>query len=414
MIIPSIDLMNGKAVQLRQGKEKILERDNPLDIARYFNRFGEIALIDLDAAMNRGRNSELIRDICGITDCRVGGGIRDIEKAKEIISFGATKVIIGSKAFEGDKINHGFLQALSDAVGRQKIMIAIDAYEGEIVTKAWTHKTGLNLFQVVDELDEYAAEYLFTCVEKEGGLRGTDIENVQQLRKITDNSLTLAGGISTIDEIQILAALGIHGQLGMAIYSGKLKLEDAFIESLNWKTDLIPTVTCDTDGQVLMVANSNKESIRRTFETGKMWYFSRSRNSLWMKGETSENIQHFIQFRIDCDGDTLLATVRQNGVACHLGRYSCFADKKFSLNDLYHVIRDRFDNPVEGSYTATLTAEKVGEKLMEEAREVIEAKSRDEIIWEAADVLYFLSVMMVKNEVTFDDLLNELKRRRFK
>ncbi len=414
MIIPSIDLMNGKAVQLKQGKEKMLERDNPLELADYFNQFGEIAVIDLDAAMNKGSNRELIRDICRIADCRVGGGIRDIHTAKEIVSFGAAKIIIGSKAFENDKINHQFLQELIDAVGKHKIMIAIDAYEGEIVTQAWTHKTGLNLFKVVKDLNAYASEFLFTCVEKEGGLSGTDIEAVQKLKKITKNPLTLAGGISTINEIQILAALNVHGQLGMAIYTDKLKLEEAFIESLNWRSELLPVVTCDTDGQVLMVAYANKEALQKTFETGNMWYFSRSRNELWMKGETSHNTQQFIKFRIDCDADTLLATVKQDGVACHLDQYSCFGGKKFSLNELYAVIKDRFENPHPESYTATLTDKKVREKFLEEAQEVIEAQSKDELIWEAADVLYFLSVLMAKEDVTFDDVLNELRRRRMK
>ncbi len=414
MIIPSIDLMDGKAVQLKQGKDKMLERDNPLELAKYFNKFGEIAVIDLDAAMGKGENRTLIKDICRIASCRVGGGIHDIETANQIISIGASKIIIGSKAFEDDKVNHQFLSELKNAVGKQQLIIAIDAYKQEIVTKAWKHKTGLNLFDAVEELGEYSSEFLFTCVEKEGGLRGTDIHTVQKLLHKSNKKITLAGGITTVNEVKILAALGVHAQLGMAIYTGKLKLEELFIESINWKTDLLPTITCDPDGQVLMLAYSNKDSIQKTFETGKMWYFSRSRNKLWMKGETSNHTQEFIQFRTDCDSDTLLATVKQNGVACHLGSYSCFGEKKFNLNELYQVIKSRFENPQAGSYTATLTEEIVREKLMEEAQEVIEAETRDEIIWEAADVLYFLTVLIEKSGVTFEDVLNELRRRRKK
>lgn len=414
MIIPSIDLMNGKAVQLKQGRDKMLERDNPLELAKYFNQFGEIAVIDLDAAKRKGSNKNLIKHLCQIADCRVGGGIRDMDSAKEIISFGATKIIIGSKAFENDQINHQFLNNLTSAVGKQQIIIAIDAFEGEIVTQAWEHKTGLNLIDVVEVLEPYTSEFLFTCVEKEGGMKGTDFKTVHKLKEKTSNKITLAGGITTLQEIQMLAELGIHGQLGMAIYTGKLKLEDAFVESLNWRTELLPTVTCDINGQVLMVAYSNKESIQKTFETGKMWYYSRSRKKLWMKGETSNNTQEFIQFRTDCDSDTLLASVKQNGVACHLESYSCFGNKKFSLDELYQVIQDRFDDPKSGSYTATLTDTKVREKLMEEAQEVVEAKTNDEIIWEAADVLYFLTVIMAKNGVTYNDVLNELRRRRKK
>ncbi|UCE05742.1 MAG: bifunctional phosphoribosyl-AMP cyclohydrolase/phosphoribosyl-ATP diphosphatase HisIE [bacterium] len=414
MIIPSIDLMNGKAVQLKQGKEKVLERDNPIDLAKDFNKYNEIVVIDLDAAMGNGNNDTVIKQICSIADCRVGGGIRHPERAKELISWGASKIIIGSKAFEKDQINHEFLTSLNSAIGKQHIIIAIDAFEGEIVTQAWKHKTGLKLFDVVKELEEYASEFLYTCVEKEGGLQGTNLDTIEKLRQITTNQLTVAGGVTTMEEIRKLAKLDVDVQLGMAIYTGKIKLEEAFIESLNWKSDLIPTITCDSDGQVLMLAYSNKESLYKTYENGRMWYFSRSRNRLWMKGETSGHDQDLIKIRNDCDSDALLATVRQEGVACHQGSYSCFGDKKFSLNDLYRVVKDRFENPQPGSYTATLTNKKLREKLLEEAGEVVIAKTRDEITWEAADVLYFLTVLLAKSGVEISDVVNELRRRRKK
>jgi phosphoribosyl-ATP pyrophosphohydrolase/phosphoribosyl-AMP cyclohydrolase len=412
MIIPSIDLMNGKAVQLRQGKEKVLERDDPIDLAREFNKYNEIAVIDLDAAMRKGNNDIMIRQICSIADCRVGGGIRNVDRAKELISWGASKIILGSKAFENDQISHQFLSSLNSAISNQHIIIAIDAFEGEIVTQAWQHRTGLKLFEVVRELEKYASEFLYTCVEKEGGLKGTDLDTIKQLRKITQNQLTVAGGVTTIDEIKTLAELGVDVQLGMAIYTGKIKMDDAFIESLNWQSNLIPTVTTDDDGQILMLAYSNKDSLKKTFETGKMWYFSRSRNRLWMKGETSQHVQQLIKIRNDCDSDALLATVKQQGNACHLGSYSCFGDKKFTLNTLYEVIKDRLDNPSLGSYTATLTDKKLREKLLEEAEEVVIAQTKEEIIWEAADVLYFLTVLLAKSSVTIDEVLNELRRRR--
>ncbi len=412
MIIPSIDLMNGKAVQLRQGKQKVLERENPIDLAKEFNKYNEIAIIDLDAAMGTGNNHEIIRQICGIADCRVGGGIRDIEKAKEIFSYGATKVIIGTKAFENDEVNQNFLQLLESAIDKQHIIIAIDAFEGEIVTQAWKHRTGLKLFDIVKEIESSASEFLFTCVEKEGGLQGTGMETIRELKSITNNQLTVAGGVSTLDEVKELAAIGVDVQLGMALYTDKIKLDEAFIESLNWKTDLIPTMTTDTDGQVLMLAYSNKDSLKKTFETGNMCYFSRSRNKLWMKGETSGNTQELVKIRIDCDSDALLATVKQNGVACHLGSYSCFGKKEFSWQELYEVIKDRIDHPTPGSYTATLTDKKLREKLLEEAEEIVIARTKDEIIWEAADLLYFLTVLLVKTDVEIQDVLNELRRRR--
>ncbi|MFH1227799.1 MAG: bifunctional phosphoribosyl-AMP cyclohydrolase/phosphoribosyl-ATP diphosphatase HisIE [Planctomycetota bacterium] len=434
MLIASIDLMGGKVVQLRQGKEKVLERDDPLALAKEFDRYGEVAVIDLDAAMNpaparkggvnQGENLEIIKRILKIAECRVGGGIRTIKKAKELISFGAVKVIIGSTAFENDRINNSFLQELASAIGRDRIIVAIDAINGEIVTQGWKHKTGLGLFDVINKLENYCSEFLYTCVEKEGLLQGIDMEKVRGVVKATKNKVTVAGGVKSIDEIREIGRIGADAQIGMALYTDKISIKEAFIESLNWKNEpstcaqglgeLIPTVTQDCKGGVLNLAYSNKASLKNAFETGKMWYFSRSRNKLWMKGETSGNTQELIRIRADCDQDTLLATVKQKGVACHTGSYSCFGGKKFNLNELYEVIQDRIKNPAPQSYTATLTDELLKEKIMEEADEVIRAKTKDEIIWEAADVMYFLTVLLAKNGVEIDDVLFELARRRIK
>jgi phosphoribosyl-ATP pyrophosphohydrolase/phosphoribosyl-AMP cyclohydrolase len=414
MLISSIDLMAGKVVQLKQGKDKVLERNDYLQLAKEFDKYGETAVIDLDAAMNRGENLGIIKEILKVAECRVGGGIRTLKKAKELISFGARKVIIGSMAFENDRINHNFLQELASAIGRDKIIIAIDALNAEIVTVGWEHKTGLNLFDVISKIENYCSEFLYTCVEKEGLLKGIDMEKVKGVVKSTKNKVTAAGGVNSIDEIREISRIGADAQVGMALYTDRISIKEAFIESLNWKNELIPTITQDYSGSILNLAYSNKASLENAFESGKMWYFSRSRNKLWMKGETSGNIQELIRIRTDCDKDTLLATVKQKGVACHTGAYSCFGSKKFNLYELYEVIKNRIDNPSPQSYTATLTDELLKEKILEEADEVVSAKTKDEIIWEAADVMYFLTVLLAKNGVEIDDVLFEFARRRIK
>lgn len=415
MLIPSIDLMNGKAVQLIQGKEKVLERENPLEIAEEFGRFGEIAVIDLDAAMGKGENEELIRDLCRKASCRVGGGIETVEKAKKLFSYGATKIIIGSKAFLNGDINKKFLIELAAEIGKERIQIAVDAFNGEVVTKAWTSKTGIEVTDAVKMLEPYCGAFLFTVVEKEGKMEGTDISLLKKLKSATKNPITIAGGITTLEDVRQISSTNSEMQLGMAIYTGKLKLEGAFIDSLDWeKSTLIPTVATDESGQVLMMAYSSRESLKKTFETGNVTYFSRSRSELWTKGETSGNYQKFRKIRMDCDRDTIVIEVEQTGNACHLDRYSCFGDRNFSQTQLLNVIKERFENPKPGSYTAKLTDELLREKIMEEAEEVCTAGDRGNKIWEVADLLYFLTVYMAKENITMNEVMNELQRRRRK
>jgi len=412
MIIPSIDLKQGKAVQLKQGRKKVLETSDVLGKAEEFAKYGEIAVVDLDSALDKGQNVDLIRKICRFTECRVGGGIRSLDKARKVLNLGAEKIIIGTRTFKGNKVNHEFLKSLSSMIGRDRIIIALDSFEGRIVTHGWKSQTGLRFDSVLDEIKPYASELLFTPVEKEGMMQGTDLESIKKLRKIIDLRITAAGGISTLEEIEELSRLEVNVQLGMALYTGKISLTEAFTASLKWDKVLIPTIAVDTNSQVLMLSYSSQKSLKKTFETGMAWYYSRSRKSLWMKGETSGNTQKFLKIRTDCDGDALLVFVDQKGVACHTGKYSCFGDRDFSLNELYQVIQNRLSKDCSFSYTSSLTKEKLEQKIEEESLELVKAKNRDEIIWESADLIYFITVLLAKNHVSFKDVLNELKRRR--
>jgi phosphoribosylformimino-5-aminoimidazole carboxamide ribotide isomerase len=287
MIIPSIDLMSGKAVQLRQGKEKVLEREDALDLALEFRKYGEIVVIDLDAAFGEGDNNlELIKKICKIADCRVGGGIRTIEKANEILQAGAKKIIIGTKATQK------FLKQLP----KDRVMVAIDTKDGFVVNQGWTKKTKKTPKDLIKKLEPYCCGFLFTDVNREGLMKGIDFSKVKSLKELTKNKFTVAGGISSMSEIKLLEDLDIDSQLGMALYSGKINLAEAFINILDFnKNDgLIPTIVQDEQNQVLMLAFSNKESLLNTFKESKAVYYSRSRKRLWTKGETSGNNQEII------------------------------------------------------------------------------------------------------------------------
>ncbi len=216
MIIPSIDLMDGKAVQLRQGKEKVLERKNVLELAKEFSKYGEIAVIDLDAALGKGDNLELIKKLCKIADCRVGGGIRTVEKAREILGFGANKIIIGTKA------SPEFLRQLP----KEKLIVAVDTKDGYVVNKGWVNKTKKTPEESIKELESYCSEFLFTNVDKEGLMQGFDFDKAMKLKKLTKNRITAAGGITTNEDIIKLESLGFNSQVGMALYIGKIDLEE--------------------------------------------------------------------------------------------------------------------------------------------------------------------------------------------
>ncbi|HTS30056.1 MAG TPA: 1-(5-phosphoribosyl)-5-[(5-phosphoribosylamino)methylideneamino] imidazole-4-carboxamide isomerase [Bryobacteraceae bacterium] len=226
MIIPCIDLMDGKVVQLVQGREKALEGDSPVEMLRRFAGFPEIQVIDLDAAMGRGSNDGLVRMLASRAVTRVGGGVRTVDRAQALIAQGARKVIVGTAAFQSQSINAPFLTALCDAIGRDRILIALDSKAGRIVVKGWQESTELTAESVLQSLEPYCGGFLCTYVDKEGMLQGTDLDWFGRLRRATSRELTAAGGITTLDDVRALQEMGVHAALGMAIYTGRLKLED--------------------------------------------------------------------------------------------------------------------------------------------------------------------------------------------
>lgn len=429
MVISSIDLKGGHVVQLKNGKELVLQRDDADALISEFDKYGEVAVIDLDAAMGNTNpkgdtvNTPLLKALLRKGNVRTGGGVRSVKRARELISLGAEKVIIGSSAWKkspennSDVLNTEFLDELVAAVGKQRIIIGVDALNGKIAVKGWTETIDVPLIEGAKLAQKYCSELLFTCVEKEGCMQGTNLEMAKELRAAVGCRVVVAGGVSSEDEIETLEKMHCDVQLGMALYTNKVSLKNAFTRCLDWqKTDgMIPVIAQDERSrEVLMMGYANREALEKTFETGKLTFFSRSRTALWTKGETSGHFLDVVKLRADCDRDTILATVKPNGGACHTGSWTCFTsapDEKSTLERLYGTISERFANPKPGSYTATLDNKRVREKVEEEAEEICEADGKDEVVWEAADLLYFVSVLMYKEGVDWQDVYNELDKR---
>ncbi len=226
MIIPCIDLMGGKVVQLIQGRTKALEGDAPLAMLERFAAFPEIQVIDLDAAMGNGSNDEIVRQLAAKAVTRVGGGVRTVERAQTLVEAGALKVIVGTAAFRSDGINEDLLSALAEAAGREKLVLALDSKGGRIVVKGWQEATQLKAEDVIRQLEPFCGGFLCTYVDKEGMMQGTDLDWFRRLRQATSHEITAAGGVTTLDEVRELTRLGIHAALGMAIYTGRLSLAE--------------------------------------------------------------------------------------------------------------------------------------------------------------------------------------------
>lgn len=411
MIIPSIDLMNGHAVQLVGGDEakKQIDAGDPRPIATEFGVTSAIAVIDLDAAMGKGDNRDTIRDLLRIAPCRVGGGIRSVERAIEWLDAGANQIIIGTAA----------QPELLRQLPRERVIVALDARDGEVQVEGWKKGTGAQVADRMRELRDLCGGFLVTFIENEGRMGGTQMERVAELVEIAgDARVVIAGGVTTAEEVAELDRMGADAQVGMALYSGRLAYADAVLAPLRTDRDdgLFPTVVVDEHGVALGLVYSSRESVAEAMKTRRGVYWSRSRGALWRKGESSGNVQELLRIELDCDRDALRFTVRQRGEGfCHLSTRTCWGEEH-ALGALDRLVTERRASAPPGSYTHRLfeDAELLGKKLCEEAGELIAAQTADEVTWEAADLIYFTLVRMAAAGVKLEDVERELARRSLK
>lgn len=437
MIVPSVDILGGRAVQLRGGKPEggkypVLDLGDPELLAARLSRAGEIAVIDLDAALGSGDNQELISRIVSRYPARVGGGVRTVERALSYLDAGARAVIVGTRA------EPEFLARLPAS----RVIAALDMKDGVVMVEGWTKAAGDpdgsrvvvpetggagsggwgkaagpagGIEERMRSLSPYVSGFLVTFIEREGSLEGLDMDRARALVTAAGRcTLTVAGGASRPGEIAELDRLGVDVQIGTALATGELSLAQAFAAPLvsDREDGLWATVVCDEGGKALGLTWSNMESLSKALETGRGVYFSR-RRGLWFKGESSGDVQTLLRVEVDCDRDALKFVVRQEGSGfCHTGRWTCFDDGS-GIEKLARTIVARQKDAPAGSYTRRLfdDAALLGSKLREEADELARANGPAEAAWEAADVIYFALVRATTQGASLADIERELDMR---
>lgn len=423
MLIPSIDIMGGRAVQLVGGERFELDGGDPMELAERFSVLGEIAVVDLDAAMGKGSNIDLVCTIASRYPCRVGGGVRDEATMVRLLDAGARTVMVGTMA------TPEFLSAFP----RERLLAALDNKAGVVMTEGWTRSSGLTVLERVTELSPYVGGFLITAIDIEGSLSGIDKQASESLVASIratgfSGSLTIAGGVRSASEVATLDALGADAQVGMALYKGILDPADAIAACLrsDRPDGLWPTVVCDEAGVALGLVYSDTESLRMAIAERAGVYHSRTRG-LWRKGESSGDRQTLVRVDVDCDRDSLRMTVRQEGNGfCHRGTKTCFGppgaegwggdESGFSLltkTTGRRLMESQDGSAPDGSYTARLFTEPglLAAKIVEEAQELCDAVGAERSAEEAADLLYFASVKLAREGATLADVERVLDRR---
>ena len=220
MLIPSIDLMGGKIVQLVQGRQKALEFDNFQDWVGRFSKYPLVQVIDLDAAMGRGQNTELVREFARQLPCQVGGGVRSLKAVQAALSLGAQRIIIGSSLISKGAINTAFAEQIAEQIGPEKLVFAVDSRGGHVAINGWLEITSITPLDLMRALESFCGAFLYTHIDTEGLLQGIPIDVVRQLRSSTSKQFIAAGGIRTQEEVSALHAIGVDAVVGMAIYRG--------------------------------------------------------------------------------------------------------------------------------------------------------------------------------------------------
>ena len=325
IILPAIDIKDGACVRLYKGDFSTVHKvaENAVDTAKSFAEQGAkwLHMVDLDGAKDGERkNSKVILDVRKNTSLHieVGGGIRDMASIEYYLSQGIDRVILGSAAVKNPEL-------VKEAIKEYgvKIAVGIDALNGMVSAEGWTDTSEISFTELAKRMEQIGVSYIiFTDISKDGMLSGPNLNQLDELKAAVSCRIIASGGVANLKDIINLTDLDVYGAIcGKSMTTSNLDFIDDYFQ----KSELIPAIIQEKDtGEVLMLAYMNRESMRKTFETGYTWFYSRSRQELWNKGATSGHLQRVISIKGDCDKDTLLVTVEQTGAACHTGSHSCF------------------------------------------------------------------------------------------
>lgn len=349
IVLPAIDLYEGKCVRLSQGDYSTAEvvAADPVSTAHSFQDQGAhwLHMVDLDGAKDgKPGNASLIFDVLTKTDLHVevGGGIRDMKTVEYYLENGVSRVILGSAALN----DPDFIRTAAGKYGK-KIAVGIDALDGKAAAEGWTEQSEVDYIELARQMEALGVQYIiFTDISHDGMMNGPNLVMLDKLNRAVSCNIIASGGVSSLLDLVAIHDLGLYGAIaGRSLYSGVLDLRTAIIacqkvsakrpktassiddelERYFEKSELLPAVVQDDDtDEVLMLAYMNRESLKKTLETGDTWFYSRSRQTLWHKGETSGHVQRVVSVYADCDDDSLLLRVKQTGPACHTGQHSCF------------------------------------------------------------------------------------------
>jgi len=367
-----------------------------INYAIRINQFGS-------AVLSNFPSDNLLKKVCSVAECYLIMNSPNFETIKSVLQMGVKKVIIPEKEVKniGQKIS-------------KKIIIArITLQKMSLLNNNLKNLTE-ELEEIINRVNPYCSELLIDYDDEINTDKSILLGILNIISSFNQNSITFLDPNSTITKE--LEMKGINPLISAQNILEEKEMITIFKSVLDFQKQegLIPTIVQDEHNQILMLAFSSQDSLTQALVQKRGIYYSRSRKSIWVKGETSGNYQTLYQARYDCDRDTLLFIVRQSGDACHLPRYSCFGNKEFRLSDLYDIIQDRILNPVADSYTSKISKDEqlVIEKIREESNEVINYTDDKNLAWEIADLVYFILVLMAKKGIKLQDILNELWSRR--